>query len=418
MNIGHLLYDYLVKAGLSETSAAYINMFALLIIVVIIAFFIDFIIRKIIVQLFTQFSAKTKTNFDDLLVKNKAPRNIAHIIPLIFTLEFTPFIFVDFAYLENIVQKGLEVFTILLVLWIVRSLLRTLKDFFKTLPSLKDKPVDSYIQVFMIFAWVFGILSAIAIITGIEFIQFVTTIGAASAVIILVFKDTIMGFVASIQVSINDMVRIGDWITFEKYGADGDVTEINLSTVKVQNFDNTITTIPTYALISDSFKNWRGMSDSGGRRIKRSVNINLDSIHYLSEKEVNDFKKIQSITAYLEMRQTDIENYNSKNNINKELLLNGRNLTNIGVFRKYIETYIENHSGTNKEMTIMVRQLAPGAHGIPIEIYTFSSDKRWKNYEYIMSDIFDHIIAAVPYFNLQIFELPSNSSFINFKEKL
>ncbi|MFT6065922.1 MAG: miniconductance mechanosensitive channel, partial [Polaribacter sp.] len=354
MNIEHLLYDYLITTGLSETAAAYINMFALLTTVLIIAFLIDFIIRKIIVQLFTQFSEKTKTNFDDLLVKNKAPRNIAHIIPLIFTLEFTSLIFVDFAYIENIVQKGLQVFTIILILWIVRSLLRTIKDYFKTLPSLKDKPVDSYIQVFMIFAWVFGILSAIAIITGIEFIQFITTIGAASAVIILVFKDTIMGFVASIQVSINDMVRIGDWITFEKYGADGDVTEINLSTVKVQNFDNTITTIPTYALISDSFKNWRGMSDSGGRRIKRSLNINLDSIHYLSEKEVHDFKKIQSITAYLETRQDDIDAYNQKNNINKELLLNGRNLTNIGVFRKYIETYIENHSGTNKEMMIMV----------------------------------------------------------------
>jgi miniconductance mechanosensitive channel len=418
MNIEHLLYDYLITTGLSETAAAYINMFALLTTVLIIAFLIDFIIRKIIVQLFTQFSEKTKTNFDNLLVQNKAPRNIAHIIPLIFTLEFTSLIFVDFAYIENIVQKGLQVFTIILILWIVRSLLRTIKDYFKTLPSLKDKPVDSYIQVFMIFAWVFGILSAIAIITGIEFIQFITTIGAASAVIILVFKDTIMGFVASIQVSINDMVRIGDWITFEKYGADGDVTEINLSTVKVQNFDNTITTIPTYALISDSFKNWRGMSDSGGRRIKRSLNINLDSIHYLSEKEVHDFKKIQSITAYLETRQDDIDAYNQKNNINKELLLNGRNLTNIGVFRKYIETYIENHSGTNKEMMIMVRQLAPGTQGIPLEIYTFSSDKRWKNYEYIMSDIFDHIIAAVPYFNLEIFELPSNSSFINFKEKL
>jgi miniconductance mechanosensitive channel len=418
MNIEHLLYDYLITTGLSETAAAYINMFALLTTVLIIAFLIDFIIRKIIVQLFTQFSEKTKTNFDNLLVQNKAPRNIAHIIPLIFTLEFTSLIFVDFAYIENIVQKGLQVFTIILILWIVRSLLRTIKDYFKTLPSLKDKPVDSYIQVFMIFAWVFGILSAIAIITGIEFIQFITTIGAASAVIILVFKDTIMGFVASIQVSINDMVRIGDWITFEKYGADGDVTEINLSTVKVQNFDNTITTIPTYALISDSFKNWRGMSDSGGRRIKRSLNINIDSIHYLSEKEVHDFKKIQSITAYLETRQDDIDAYNQKNNINKELLLNGRNLTNIGVFRKYIETYIENHSGTNKEMMIMVRQLAPGTQGIPLEIYTFSSDKRWKNYEYIMSDIFDHIIAAVPYFNLEIFELPSNSSFINFKEKL
>jgi len=321
-------------------------------------------------------------------------------------------VFVDFEYLENLVEKGLQVFTILLVLWVARSLLNTLKDYFKTLPRLKDKPIDSYIQVFMIFAWVLGLLSAFAIITGIEFIKFITTIGAASAVIILVFKDTILGFVASIQVSINDMVRIGDWITFEKYGADGDVIEINLSTVKVQNFDKTITTIPTYALISDSFKNWRGMENSDGRRMKRALNIKLDSIHYLAKDEVDALKKINSIASYLESRQSDIDAYNTSNNINKELLLNGRNLTNIGVFRKYIETYIENHSGTNKEMMIMVRQLAPGTQGIPLEIYAFSSDKRWKNYEYIVADIFDHVIAAVPYFNLEIFELPSNSSFI------
>ena len=415
MKFAHLLYNYLITTGISETYAAYINMFALLIVVLIITFLIDYIIRKIIVQLFTQFALRSKTNFDDLLVKNKVPRNVAHIIPLIFALECVPAVFLDFPYIENIIQKSLEVFTIVLILWIVRSLLNSLKDYFKTLPNLKDKPIDSYTQVFMIFAWVFGILSAFAIITGIEFIKFITTIGAASAVIILVFKDTILGFVASIQVSINDMVRIGDWITFEKYGADGDVIEINLSTVKVQNFDKTITTIPTYALISDSFKNWRGMTNSGGRRIKRSLNINLESIHYLSTQEVNDLKKIQSITTYLENRQADIDAYNETNNINKELLLNGRNLTNIGVFRKYIETYIENHSGTNKEMMIMVRQMAPGTQGIPIEIYAFSSDKRWKNYEYIMSDIFDHVIAAVPYFNLQIFELPSSSNFSNLK---
>jgi len=417
MKITHQLYDYLVNTGIPETYAAYINMFALLITVLILTFLIDYIIRKILVQLFSQFASKSKTNFDDILVKNKVPRNIAHIVPLIFALECVPFVFFDFQYIENIIQKSLEVFTIVLVLWIVRSFLNSLKDFFKTLPSLKDKPIDSYTQVFMIFAWVFGILSAFAIITGIEFIKFITTIGAASAVIILVFKDTILGFVASIQVSINDMVRIGDWITFEKYGADGDVIEINLSTVKVQNFDKTITTIPTYALISDSFKNWRGMTNSGGRRIKRSLNINLESIHYLSTQEVEDFKKIQSISAYLETRQADIDAYNEKNNINKELLLNGRNLTNIGVFRKYIETYIENHSGTNKDMMIMVRQMPPETQGIPIEIYAFSSDKRWKNYEYIMSDIFDHVIAAVPYFNLQVFELPSNSSFTNLKQQ-
>jgi miniconductance mechanosensitive channel len=326
-------------------------------------------------------------------------------------LEFIPKVFIDFAYFENIVEKGLKVFAIVLTLWIARSVLNALRDYFKTLTRLNDKPIDSYIQVFMIFAWLLGILSAFAIITGIEFVKFITTIGAASAIIILVFKDTILGFVASIQVSINDMVRIGDWITFEKYGADGDVIEINLSTVKVQNFDKTITTIPTYALISDSFKNWRGMEESDGRRIKRALNIKLDSIKHLSIEEVEQLKNIQLISSYLESRQSDITTYNTENNINKELLLNGRNLTNIGVFRKYMETYIENHSGTNKEMMIMVRQLAPTAHGIPIEMYAFSSDKRWQNYEYIMADIFDHLIAAVPYFNLEIFELPSNSSF-------
>ena len=416
MNIEHLLYDYLLTTGMAVASAKYLNMIVLAIVLLISALLIDFVIRKIIVQLFAQFAAKTETNFDNLLVQNKAPRNIAHIIPLIIVLECVPVVFVDFNYFENIVKKGLQVFTIILVLWVVRSLLNTIKDYFKTLPRLNDKPIDSYIQVFMIFAWVVGVLSAFAIITGIEFIKFITTIGAASAVIILIFKDIILGFVASIQVSINDMVRIGDWITFEKYGADGDVVEINLSTVKVQNFDKTITTIPTYALISDSFKNWRGMENSDGRRIKRALSIKLDSIHYLTKNELDILKKIQLITSYLETRQSDIEAYNINNNINKELLLNGRNLTNIGVFRKYIETYVETHSGINKEMVIMVRQLATEGKGIPIEIYAFSSDKRWKNYEYIMADIFDHIIAAVPYFNLEAFELPSNSSFRDAKK--
>ena len=413
MNIEHLLYDYLVSIGQSEASAKYLNLFALLAALLIITLLIDFIIRKIIVEFFIRFSNKTKTNFDNLLVANKVPRNIAHIIPLIVAYELTPLVFVDFAYFENIVEEGLQIFAVILTLWTVRSLLNTLKDYFKTLPSLKDKPIDSYIQVFMIFAWIIGLLSVFAIITGIEFIKFITTIGAASAIIILIFKDTILGFVASIQVSINDMVRIGDWITFEKYGADGDVIEINLSTVKVQNFDKTITTIPTYALISDSFKNWRGMENSDGRRIKRALNIKLDSIHYLTKDQVDKLKKISTITSYLETRQADIDAYNTKNNINKELLLNGRNLTNFGVFRKYVETYIENHSGTNKDMMIMVRQLAPGTQGIPLEIYAFSSDKRWENYEYIMADIFDHIIAAVSYFDLEIFELPSTSSFLS-----
>lgn len=411
-NLKHLLYDYLVSVGMTESLSEYLNMIALLIVLLTMVFIIDFITRKILLNVFTRFASKSKSNFDDLLVANKTPRNIAHIIPLLIALEFIPFVFSDFDYAEKIVEKGLQVFAIVLTLWIVRSFFNTLKDYFKTLPRLKDKPIDSFVQVFMIFAWVVGVFSAFAIITDTEIWAYFTALGAASAIIILVFRDTILGFVASIQVSINDMVRIGDWITFEKYGADGDVIEINLSTVKVQNFDKTITTIPTYALISDSFKNWRGMENSGGRRIKRSLNIKLNSIKYLSENEIDKLKKIDLISAYLKKRHSDISKYNIKNNINKELLLNGRNLTNIGVFRKYLETYVERHSAINKDMMIMVRQLAPTTQGIPLEIYAFSSDKRWENYEYIMSDIFDHLTAAVPYFDLEIFELPTNSNFL------
>lgn len=409
--VSHKLYNYLVDSGLSAEWAAYINMAILLVGVLIILFLIDFILRKILIGLFTRLSVNSKTHFDDFLVKNRAPRNIAHIIPLVLLFNAVPFVFRDFPAIESFLLKAMEVLGIFLFLWIVRSLLNTIKDFLKTLPSLKDKPIDSYIQVFMIFAWAFGLFFAFSVITGVELLIFFTALGTASAVIILVFRDTIMGFVASIQVSINDMVRIGDWITFEKYGADGDVIEINLATVKVQNFDNTITTIPTYALISDSFKNWRGMSDSGGRRIKRALIIKQESIHFLSNEGLESLQKIELLTAYLEKRSTDIAEYNTENQVDKSLLINGRNLTNIGVFRKYVDTYLHNHSGINKEMMIMARQLPPTAQGIPLEIYAFSSDKRWENYEYIMADIFDHLLAAIPFFELEGFELPSSTNF-------
>ena len=201
------------------------------------------------------------------------------------------------------------------------------------------------------------------------------------------------------------MVRIGDWITMPKYGADGDVIQINLTTVKVQNFDKTITTIPTYSLISDSFQNWRGMEESGGRRIKRALLLRQSSIRFIEPGEIEKFKKIQSLTTYIEHRQKDIDKANLRNEIDKDLLVNGRNLTNAGLFRKYIDNYLATHSGTNKKMTMMVRQLAPTATGLPLEIYTFTSTTKWVEYEHIMADIFDHIIAAAKYFDLQIYEM-------------
>lgn len=406
-DISHFFYRYFLQLGVSEAGAKYLNMAALLLVMLIVIVIADLLIRKFLLNLFTRFSEKTKTRFDDFLVINKVPRNVAHIIPLLIALEFTPIAFADFDYLENIIVKGLLVLSILITIWIIRSFIKAVRDYLNTKDELKDKPINSYVQVVLIVVWSIGLLSAFAIVTGIPFFKFITTLGAASAVILLVFRDTIMGFVASLQVSINDMVQNGDWITFEKFGADGNVIEINLATVKVQNFDKTITTIPTYALISDSFKNWRGMEDSGGRRIKRAVIIKQSSIKYLNKEKVEALKKIELISDYLDKRAADIDKYNEQNNVNKDLLINGRNLTNIGVFRKFIETYIEHHSAINKNMMIMTRQLAPTPQGIPLEIYAFSKDKRWENYEYIMADIFDYIIAAVPYFDLEVFELIS-----------
>lgn len=406
----HWIYNYLIELDWSASSARFVNMIGLLVILLIGLGIVDALIRKIILSQFARISAKTKTQFDDILVQNRVPRNVAHIIPLLIAIAFVPYILLDYPYYEVILEKALKGLSILLAVWIIRGLVHSVRDYLNTKDRFKDKPINSYSQVIVIITWIIGILTLFAVVTGIPFFKFITTLGAASAIILLVFRDTIMGFVASIQVSVNDMVHIGDWITFEKFGADGTVIEINLATVKVQNFDKTITTIPTYALISDSFKNWRGMEGSGGRRIKRAIIIRQGSIKYLDQEKVQQLKKIELMKDYLENRENDITAFNEENKIDKDLLINGRNLTNIGVFRKFVETYIEQHSAINKDMIIMTRQLAPTTQGIPIEIYAFSKDKRWQNYEYIMADIFDYIIASTSYFDLEIFELPTRLS--------
>lgn len=407
------IYDYSLSVGIEEPFAKILNMLALLIALLLIIVIADFVTRKLLINTFNSLASKSKTKFDDLLVNHNAPKNIAHIVPLIITLKLFPFVFYDYPEFEGNIIVLIKVYGILLTVWIIRSILKTFESYFKTLPRLRDKPIDSYIQVGMLFMWVIGIASILAVVINLSFITFFTTLGAASAVLLLIFKDTILGFVASIQVAINDSVRIGDWITMEKYGADGDVIEINLSTVQVQNFDLTTTHIPTYALITDSFKNWRGMQSSGGRRIKRSILLKSKSIQYLTDEKIEKLKNIQLISSYLSQRQNDIKNFNTSNEIDKSTLINGRNLTNLGVFRKYMQSYIENHSGINKDMMIMVRQLAPTPQGLPLEIYAFSSDKRWANYEYIMSDIFDHTLAAVPFFDLEIFELSTGIGTLN-----
>ena len=409
-DLGRLLYNYLLETGMGKVLAAYINLFLLMTVVLVLVLLLDILLWKIFRGLSVRLAKKSKNNFDNFLVAHRVPRYVAHIIPLTILLEFVPVAFADFDYAEVIAMKTFKILFVFLTLIIFRKFFKSVNSYLKTLPKFRDKPIDSYVQVFMIFAWIVGILTIFAIVTNTTVWKFFTALGAASAVIVLIFRDSILGLVASIQVTINDMVRIGDWITFEKYGADGDVVEISLATVKVQNFDMTITTIPTYALISDSFKNWRGMQVSGGRRIKRSLIIRQKSIRFLTDHEIEKLKKIQLVEVYIGTRNDQIRVYNEENKINKELLVNGRNLTNFGVFRKYITTYLENHSAINKDMTLMVRQLQPTTQGVPLEVYAFSSDKRWENYEYVMADIFDHLLAPLPYFSLELFELPVSSN--------
>ncbi|MDB4595642.1 mechanosensitive ion channel family protein, partial [Flavobacteriaceae bacterium] len=302
----------------------------------------------------------------------------------------------------------LEVYFIFLIVWIIRSFLNAAKEFFKTIDSFKDKPVDSFVQVAMILVWFMAIILVFSILTGKEVSTFLTAMGALSAVILLIFKDTILGLVASIQLTSNDLIRIGDWITMKQFGADGDVIEINLNSVKVQNFDKTITTIPTYKLISDSFKNWRGMSDSNGRRIKRALLIKGSSIKFMGEEELSKLQKIKLISDYISQTKSEIIEHNSNLDIVSEIKVNGRNLTNIGLFRKYTENYLVSNKLINNEMTVMCRQLTPTSQGVPLEIYAFITDKEWKNYENIVSDLFDHLLASLSTFDLELFELPSN----------
>lgn len=398
------LKNFLNKTGLSATTADWLSIILLVLGALIVVFIIDFIIRIIIRVIFSKIAQRSKTNLDDIMIVHKVPRNIAHIVPLFIAYEIIPNIFFEHIVWQNTIKKFILVLGIVFSVWGLRSVFGSIKTYFKSVERLKDKPIDSYIQVIMIFVWLTGVFATFAVVTGISFWEFMAGLGTVSAVVILVFKDTILGFVASIQVSVNDMVRIGDWITFQKYGADGDVIEINLATVKVRNFDHTITTIPTYALISDSFKNWRGMTESNGRRIKRALNIRMASIRLLNSNDLENLSKIELIREYIANKSSDITSYNSDNEVDKSLLINGRNLTNIGVFRKYIESYVENHSAINKDLMVMARQLQPGDNGLPIEIYAFSSDKRWQNYEYIIADIFDHIIAASSTFDLEIYE--------------
>jgi miniconductance mechanosensitive channel len=403
-----ILLEFLLDKGWNVDLIWWVDFLVVSIVLIIVAIGLDLLAKGLIKGLFKRLAKRTKTHLDDYLLEARFPTYVAQLLPYFFLHAVLPIWVIDRSGVSDVLSTILNAYGVLITVWILRSLLHAIRSYLRTLESFKDKPIDSYIQVFMIVIWVVGIVVLFSIITGREIGYFLTAMGALSAVLLLIFKDTILGFVASIQIAANDLVRIGDWVTMEKYGADGDVIEINLSTVKVQNFDKTITTIPTYNLIADSFKNWRGMAESGGRRIKRSMLIQTQSIRFLEDEELTDLQRIERVAGYLKERKEEIEKANQ--DVDKSLAINGRNLTNLGLYRKYIENYLEHHPKISNELTIMCRQLPTTSYGsTPLEIYAFSSDKVWKNYEHITADIFDHLLAAVSYFDLRCFEVSQGS---------
>jgi len=357
-----------------------------------------------------KFAHYTIQQWDDILVEKHIVKRILYFIPLILLYVLSSPILTGTSLLP-LSQTLISFLFLIAGMMFLDAMLNALLAIYGKSAIAKEISITPFVQVLkLVLYFVTGIL-LLSLLLQKTPLYFLSGLGALTAVLMFVFKDVLMGFVAGIQLIANKMVAPKDWIEMPKYGADGDVLEITLTTVKVQNFDNTVTTIPTYALINESFKNWRNMNLSGGRRIKRYVNIDLGSIKFCSSEMLEQFKRIQLISQYIQNRQEEILVYNKKHQVDESTLVNGRRLTNIGVFRSYVEAYLRQHPMIHKDMTFLIRQLSPSENGLPIEIYVFCKDTNWTAYEAIQADIFDHILAVVPEFDLRVFQEPSGSDF-------
>lgn len=401
------LEQILINSGISETSVSYFRLGILLLATVLISFLTFWITKKIIQKYIYALVKKSPITWDDFLADHQVLNNVAHLIPALFFRQMVTVIFSDWPETIPLIIKLTDAYLIFVGMTIVISFLKVLEFVLSQSEAFREKPLSSYFQLIRIILYITAAILILSVLLGKSPIYFLSAFGAMTAILLLVFKDTILGLVASVQMSSNDMVRVGDWVEMPKFNADGTVLAINLNTVKIQNFDRTITTIPTYYFITDSFKNWRGMVESGGRRIKRSIFVNIHSIRFIDPQFREELKKIQLLNDYLTERQREIEQFNTENQVDTSVLINGRRMTNIGVFRKYIEMYLQNHPRIRQNMTILVRQLTIEDRGVPIELYCFTNTTAWGEYEEIQSDIFDHILSSATFFGLDLYQHPS-----------
>ena len=397
-----LLKDLCLKLGLSEGLSTGIAETIATLSLILVSIGLYFLVKYILKKTLYAIVQRSTNKYDDLLIKNKVIGRVCLLVPALLISSLLPSVLPDYPDTAAALLKVVKIAEIFIVTMIFSSIVSTLEDIYNTQEMSKLKPITSLVQVIKIVLYVIAVLVSIAFLLDTKISTILISLGTISAVLMLVFQDFIKGFVGSIQLSANDMLRIGDWIAMGP--ADGNVLEINLTTVKVQNWDNTITTIPTYQMVSSPFTNWRGMSESGGRRIARTINIDVNTVRYCTPEMIEKYKHYGLVKEYLIEREKDIAEYNKANNIDTSEIMNGRQQTNLGIFRAYIKAYLNNNPKLNHNLTVMVRQMQPTEFGVPLQIYAFSSDKQWVNYEEIQSDIFDHIISAAAMFDLKIYQ--------------
>ena len=402
--------ELLSGTGLSDGMLVFIENATIIVVTIILAGLADFIVKRIIISAITALTKRTKNDWDDVFVKQKVFNRLAHLAPALIVYYALQYIF-DTTDLVKFLGNLTQTYMILMVLLVIDSVLNALHEIYMKLPISKGRNIKGFIQVVKIIFYFIAVILIISAFSEEPPKSLMAGLGAMAAVLLLIFKDTILGFVASIQLSANKMVNVGDWISMPKYNADGDVIDISLNTVKVQNWDKTIATIPTYALVSESFNNWKGMEESGGRRIKRSINIDMNSVTFLDDAQIEKLGNFHLLKDYISTKEKEIAEFNKSLNLEEGVVTNGRKMTNLGTFRKYLEEYLQHHPMISKEMTFLVRHLQPTDKGLPVEIYVFSKDQAWANYEAIQADIFDHTLAILPEFDLHVFQSPSGDDF-------
>lgn len=402
--------SWLEMLGMSPIWADKLDQYIALALVLLLAFIVRFVCTKLLLGIVAHLIRKTRVTWDDILFNEDVLIRFCNLLPPLILTNLVPEVLtkVSDGWL-TFATHLCDIYALITLLQLLNALMKAIYAVYSQKEHLRNRPLKGLLQTGQVILWFVGIILVIAILFDKQPLSLLAGLSASAAILMLVFKDSIMGVVSGVQLSANDMLKVGDWISMPKCGADGTVIEVTLNTVKVQNWDKTIVTIPPYLLVSDSFQNWRGMSESGGRRIKRSINIDMTSVRFCSPEMLEKYRKIHLLTDYVEQTESVVSEYNAEHKIDNSVLVNGRRQTNIGVFRAYITAYLRNMPRVNQEMTLMVRQLQPTDRGIPLELYFFSADTGWVATEDLQSDVFDHLLAIIPEFGLRVFQSPTGA---------